>query len=243
MAAKTDLYDDILRVAGELFMKQSYAATSIKQIAKAAGCTTAALYYYFEDGKESILRQVIDDAMPDLASYLEPLQDIDSLHELILRVSLALGEALVKTGFIPELKLLKDNRGTARSDMQKSPLCFQSVSYGEISVNSGKIIGSAQKRWHDGLLQQGSIPLLADRENTSRVFRITSHRGPDNPLRGLKDMAPDLDTDRLKDAIRASFEEMFDVSFIISGPSKEEVSLARELETQKYSSRLWTFNR
>jgi hypothetical protein len=35
--------------------------------------------------------------------------------------SLALGEALVKTGFVPELKLLKDNIGTARSDMQKRP--------------------------------------------------------------------------------------------------------------------------
>lgn len=93
MAAKTDLYDEILRVAGELFMKQSYAATSIKQIAKAAGCTTAALYYYFEDGKESILRQVIDNAMPDLAGYLEPLQGIGSLHELILGVTLALGQA------------------------------------------------------------------------------------------------------------------------------------------------------
>jgi AcrR family transcriptional regulator len=92
MVARTDLYDDILRAAGELFMKQSYAATSIKQIAKAAGCTTAALYYYFEDGKESILRQVIDDAMPDLAGYLEPLQGVESLHELILRVGLALGQ-------------------------------------------------------------------------------------------------------------------------------------------------------
>ena len=93
MATRTDLYEDILRVAGELFMKQSYAATSIKQIAKAANCTTAALYYYFEDGKDSILRQVIDNAMPDLASYLEPLHDSKSLHDLILGVSLSVGQA------------------------------------------------------------------------------------------------------------------------------------------------------
>ena len=165
------------------------------------------------------------------------------LFDSYKKISLALGEALIKTGVTPELKLLKDNRGTERSDMQNSPLCFQSVSYGEISVNSGKIIGSAQKRWQDGLLQQGAIPLLADRENTSRVFRMSSHRGPDSPLCGLKDLVPGLDPSRLKDAIRSSFEEIFDVSFIISAPSKEEVSLARELESQKYSSRLWTFNR
>ncbi len=165
------------------------------------------------------------------------------LFDSYKKISLALGEALIKTGFDPELKLLKESRGTARSDIQKSPLCFQSVSYGEISVNSGKIIGSAQKRWQDGLLQQGSIPLLADRENTSRVFRSSSHRGSDIPLCGLKDMVPDLNPYKLKEAIRASFEEMFEVSFIMSGPSKEEISLARELEAQKYSSRLWTFNR
>jgi len=93
MATRTDLYVDIIRVASELFMKQSYAATSIKQIAKAAGCTTAALYYYFEDGKESLLRAVIDSAMPDPASYLRDFQDIKSLHELILNVGLTMGQA------------------------------------------------------------------------------------------------------------------------------------------------------
>src|SRR5215467_1898092 len=93
MAARTDLREDIIRVAGELFMKQSYAATSIKQIAKAAHCTTAALYYYFEDGKEGILRQVIDTAMPNLVGYLDPLQGVSSLHDLVLRLGLALGES------------------------------------------------------------------------------------------------------------------------------------------------------
>lgn len=91
MASRTDLRDDIVRVAGELFMKQSYAATSIKQIAKAAHCTTAALYYYFEDGKDAILREVIDAAMPNLVGYLEPVQDATSLQDLVLRLGLALG--------------------------------------------------------------------------------------------------------------------------------------------------------
>src|SRR5215813_13383267 len=99
MAARTDLREDIIRVAGELFMKQSYAATSIKQIAKAAHCTTAALYYYFEEGKEGILRQAIDVAMPKLVGYLEPLRDVSSLHDLVVRLGLTLwesGEAILQ---------------------------------------------------------------------------------------------------------------------------------------------------
>jgi AcrR family transcriptional regulator len=55
----TDLRSSILREASELFMQQGYAATSIKQIAQAAGCTTAALYYYFEGGKSQILQEAI----------------------------------------------------------------------------------------------------------------------------------------------------------------------------------------
>jgi lipoyl(octanoyl) transferase len=165
------------------------------------------------------------------------------LFDSYKKISFALGKALLDTGLTPELKLLKDNRGAARSDIQKSPLCFQSVSYGEISLNSSKIVGSAQKRWPDGLLQQGSIPLRIDRGKTGRVFGMPSSPASDGNLRGLKDIVPDIEPVRLKDAIRASFEEMFDVSFVISTPSKEEISLANELQSLKYSSRDWTFHR
>ena len=99
MASKTDLRDDIIQVAGQLFMKQSYAATSIKQIAKAAGCTTAALYYYFEDGKEAILHEVIVQVMPDLASFLKPLEGVASLQELIMGLGISLmqsGQAMLQ---------------------------------------------------------------------------------------------------------------------------------------------------
>jgi AcrR family transcriptional regulator len=59
MSDSHSLRDLILEKAGALFREQGYRATTIKQIAKAAGCTTAALYYYFEDGKQHILREVI----------------------------------------------------------------------------------------------------------------------------------------------------------------------------------------
>jgi lipoate-protein ligase A len=107
----------------------------------------------------------------------------------------------------------------------------------------GKIIGSAQKRWPDGLLQQGSIPFSPDRKKTAGVFGIQPLLKPNNGLRGLKDIIPDLNPGVLKEAIRVSFEEIFDVNFFISSPSKEEVSLAHELESLKYSASGWTFRR
>jgi len=56
----------ILRSASDLFSQQGYTATTIKQIAEGASCTTAALYYYFKDGKEQILREVIHSYSHDL---------------------------------------------------------------------------------------------------------------------------------------------------------------------------------
>jgi lipoate-protein ligase A len=60
---------------------------------------------------------------------------------------------------------------------------------------------------------------------------------------GLKDIFPDLNTDDLKNAIRISFEETFDTRLISSSPSREDVSLAQELEAQKYLSYQWNFKR
>jgi AcrR family transcriptional regulator len=64
MRESTELKETILREAEELFMAHGYAGTSIKQIATASGCTTAALYYYFPEGKTQILREVVQCSFP-----------------------------------------------------------------------------------------------------------------------------------------------------------------------------------
>jgi len=159
------------------------------------------------------------------------------------KISAAFEKAFLKIGLAPELKLLKDNRHTVTEDMRKSPLCFQSVSYGEISVMRNKIIGSAQKRWLDGLLQQGSIPFSLDREKTARVFGIQPTSEPNNRAHGLKDIMSDLNPGDLKDAIRVSFEEVFDIHFVSVSPYDEEIVLARKLEAEKYLTHEWNFRR
>ena len=59
MRESTELKETILREAEELFMGHGFAGTSIKQIATASACTTAALYYYFPQGKAQMLREVV----------------------------------------------------------------------------------------------------------------------------------------------------------------------------------------
>ncbi|VAX30392.1 Lipoate-protein ligase A, partial [hydrothermal vent metagenome] len=84
-------------------------------------------------------------------------------------LSRAFYTALKSLGIDVEMK----NRREKGRILTGSALCFQSVSYGELSINSRKVIGSAQKRWKEGFLQQGSIQMKIDPGLITRVFRNT----------------------------------------------------------------------
>ena len=91
MSSAHSLQDLIVEKAGELFREQGYAATTIKQIAKASGCTTAALYYYFEDGKQHILREVIHRSAREVESDRQ-FPEADTLDDFLIELSAVLVE-------------------------------------------------------------------------------------------------------------------------------------------------------
>jgi len=162
------------------------------------------------------------------------------------KMSKAFCLAFSKIGLTPEVKLLKETRHTSLiTRHSRSPLCFQSASYGEITINNMKIVGSAQKRWTDGLLQQGSIPYIIDRDEMVKIFRLNSSHESMEALIGLNELIPGLNPDDLKNIIKIAFEETFDIKLIPSSlfQVQEETSLAEELEAHKYLSHQWNFNR
>ena len=122
-----------------------------------------------------------------------------------------------------------------------NPLCFSSASYGEISVSGRKIIGSAQRRWPDGFLQQGSIPLELDQEGMARVFGVDAeaHR----EMAGLSEFDRSITLERLSEAVVQGFREAFSVEVALVAPDKEEEALARKLQGWKYLDEDWTLNR
>ena len=87
MAERENKREEILEAAGDLFTQQGYAGTSTKQIADAVGCTKAALYYHFKDGKEELYHCVLETRGPDLTSALAECEKAESLKELILCVT------------------------------------------------------------------------------------------------------------------------------------------------------------
>jgi AcrR family transcriptional regulator len=92
--ARVNRRELILETAGRLFIEQGYTATSIRQIAERVGCTEAALYYHFKDGKRALLESVLEAELPSLLNLLDSCQDATSLPELTRK----LGKQLAVTG-------------------------------------------------------------------------------------------------------------------------------------------------
>lgn len=156
------------------------------------------------------------------------------------KISGAFSLALEKLG----LPVVMEERRKKERDLLRSPLCFQSTSYSELAVNGRKLIGSAQKRWSDGFLQQGSIPYRNDCAALAAAF---NHRWPapggaegQLEMAGLRDLIPGFDPEELKRHLRDSFETLFAVSLAESLPTDQETHQARILCSEKYRHPQWT---
>ena len=152
------------------------------------------------------------------------------LFDSYMEISKALMLSFKKIGVQAEAKMKKE-KGRILS---QSPLCFQTSSLGEILVGNRKMVGSAQKRWSDGLLQQGSIPYLYNEEKIRGIFGIKRAAVLNECMKAVKEDMPELKEDEFKKIISASFEEYFGIKLLPSVPSQEELLLARWLETRKY---------
>jgi AcrR family transcriptional regulator len=75
----------IVEAAADLFTKQGYTATSVRQIADVVGCTEAALYYHFREGKRALFGEVVERNLPDMITLLNSLRDAPTLRELVMR--------------------------------------------------------------------------------------------------------------------------------------------------------------
>lgn len=149
------------------------------------------------------------------------------------KISAALRLALAKIGLAPTVKMER------KTPNNYSPLCFQSTSYGEITINDRKVLGSAQKRWPDGLLQQGSIPYSFEESLIQKIFKFHDMESVKTKMTGLKNVIPELKDEEFREVIKVSFEETFDIEFIQDVPLEEEGDLALRLESEKYLSSEW----
>jgi len=133
--------------------------------------------------------------------------------------------------------------------LSKNPICFQYPSDYEITFQGKKLIGSAQARKINGLLQHGAIPLFGD---ISRIISTLNYKNDEEKLKAkisLLSRATTLQSvmghmiswKEIADAIVHAFEETLNIHFVYSSLSPNEIKSAKILQKEKYANRVWTF--
>jgi len=154
-------------------------------------------------------------------------------------ISTALVEAFRNLGFPVRWK----NRKEKGKVLIGSPLCFQSISFGEITLHGKKVVGSAQKRWEEAFLQQGTIMLKIEAGLHEELFVGTTATDIQNTMMGLLEENPYLNIKDLHIAISEGFQKVFNVPLENSTLTPLEISLTERLIQQKYSKKEFLLQR
>ncbi len=171
-------------------------------------------------------------------SFVAPIallgESVSRSHEQISR-ALALG--------LQRLGLTAKFAAPPESDPRLSSLCFAAPASVELTIQSKKVIGSAQMRTKSSVLQHGSIPLRIDFAALAAVLKLrepTALRRLQQRAAGLADLlerAPTLS--EIQSAILNGFEECFGQRFAPGTPTAAEQKLAERLYREKYATRAW----
>ncbi len=138
--------------------------------------------------------------------------------------------------------------GKADESGQSNPVCFEVPSTYEITVDGKKLIGSAQARRKEGVLQHGSLPLTGDltRITEALVFADESARAEAakrllaRAATAESSLGRALDWETAARSIVRAFEVELGLSFERGELSQKEISRADELVREKYAHPAWT---
>jgi TetR/AcrR family transcriptional regulator, cholesterol catabolism regulator len=84
--ARSQRRADVVRLAGELFAEKGFRATTVREIADAAGILSGSLYHHF-DSKESIGDEILSGFLNDvLAAYRSAVAEADDPRDAVERI-------------------------------------------------------------------------------------------------------------------------------------------------------------
>lgn len=161
------------------------------------------------------------------------------------RISQALLRALQILGLAPQSeRQAKGNQGVG-------PVCFEVPSHYEITVQGKKLIGSAQVRQRDGILQHGSLPLHGDIARICEALRYPDEATREAARHKVRQRATTLSAalnrlvswDEAAQALMQGFATTFDLYFEEQALRPEEQPLVREHLRTTYQNPEWTNKR
>lgn len=143
---------------------------------------------------------------------------------------------------------IKETVSHASSVTYTNPVCFEVPSSYEITVNGKKLIGSAQARKKEGVLQHGSLPLTGDLTRICQALTFENESARENVSKRLLERAITAEfalgrAVSWEDAAQAfihAFEAQLGLSLKRGELSESESRRADELVREKYDHVSWT---
>lgn len=142
-----------------------------------------------------------------------------------------------------------DRAETAEDSL--SPVCFETPSHYEITVEGRKLIGSAQVRRREGLLQHGTLPLCGDITRicdaliypgeSARAAAKAQVRARATTLEAVLGVVVDWRT--AVDAVADGFRQALAISLTSGELSTDEGTEAAHLAAEIYGNPDWTLRR
>ncbi|MCL5274370.1 MAG: lipoate--protein ligase family protein [Chloroflexi bacterium] len=133
----------------------------------------------------------------------------------------------------------------AKEAKAKSPVCFEAPSDYEVIGGGKKLVGSAQWRRVDGVLQHGSLPLTGDIARVCHYLSgapepelVRAHAGTLSEVLGRT-----VGWDEAARAWQEAFAQTLNIAFNMAGMSDAELRCADELRATRYGNAAWTRRR
>jgi lipoate-protein ligase A len=141
---------------------------------------------------------------------------------------------------------MKEDR--AENNGTPNPVCFEVPSTYEITVGGKKLIGSAQARRKDGVLQHGSLPLTGDLTRICQALVFPDESARDVAMQRLLTRATTVESVLGKEvaweiagqAFIQAFEAQLGLKLEAGELSESELRRAEELVNEKYAHPSWT---
>ena len=160
------------------------------------------------------------------------------------RLARALFAAVQDLSLSVEMK----EHGPKPASQNLNPVCFEVPSTYEITVGGKKLIGSAQARKKEGVLQHGSLPLTGDlaricdalifKDETARA--VAAQRLLDRATTVESALGRVVDWETAAQAFVRAFEAQLGIQFERGELSASESARADELVREKYDHPSWT---
>jgi lipoyl(octanoyl) transferase len=174
----------------------------------------------------------------------DPLAQGDVV-ESYRRISEALIAALKHLGMMPE------SEKQAKGNHSLGPVCFEVPSHYEITVGGKKLIGSAQVRRKQGILQHGTLPLTGDIARICDALAYPDEATRDAAREHVRERAITLQDacgqlipwDQTAEALANGFIETFDLYLNHESLSNSEQQSAQHFAETLYWTQEWNARR